>query len=297
MPSLFQYTAANQTQRANTISNRDFHVFKNFNWSKYSQTKNTDPSIMNNPQTGESVFSTRWTVINQARDQSGDPIAARKALNEVILRYRSSILAAIHRSGINPSDCEDVCHDFIINKFLTSTLPKADPRKGRFRTFLVHTVRLFLIDYRRKQAAEFRGRAITDSLDELAPGEASEAALAVEPRMELEFEMDFAISMHEKTLEAIRPERAGRQLDLFEMLAPCILEKEQGVSRAIASQFGMDEAAVRKGLSRLRERYADEFLMRTSAITDEDEDPKLEMKELLKLVLMRQKLSKQRQEA
>jgi len=253
--------------------------------------------IMSNGITGESVFGTRWTIINQARDRSGDPIAARKALNEVILRYRPSILAAIHRSGINPSDCEDVCHDFIVNKFLTSTLPKADPRKGRFRTFLVHTVRLFLIDYRRKQAAEFRGRGVTDSLDDLAPGDASEAALAVEPRMELEFEMDFAISMHEKTLEAIRRERAGRQLDLFEMLAPCILEKEQGVSRTIASQFGMDEAAVRKGLSRLRERYADEFLMRTSEITDEDEDPKLEMKELLKLVLMRQKLSKERQEA
>jgi DNA-directed RNA polymerase specialized sigma24 family protein len=250
-------------------------------------------AIMTNSITGESVFCTRWTIINQARAKSGDPEAARKALNEVILRYRPAILAAIQRSGINPADCEDVCHDFIITKFLTSTLPKADPKKGRFRTFLVHMVRLYVIDYRRKQAAEFRGRGVTDSLEDLAPGDASEAALAVEPRMELEFEMDFALSMHEETLKAIRKERTGRQLDLFEMLAPCILEKEQGISGAVATQLGMEEAAVRKGLSRLRESYASEFLMRTSEITDDDEDPKLEMKELLKLVLMKQRLGKQ----
>jgi DNA-directed RNA polymerase specialized sigma24 family protein len=242
---------------------------------------------------GESVFCTRWTIINQARDKSCDPEAARKALNEVILRYRPAILAAIRRCGIDPADCEDVCHDFIITKFLTNTLPKADPRKGRFRTFLVHMVRLYVIDYRRKQAAEFRGRGVTDSLEDLAAGDASEAALAVEPRMELEFEMDFALSMHEETLKAIRKERTGRQLDLFEMLAPCILEKEQGISGAVATQLGMEEAAVRKGLSRLRESYASEFLMRTSEITDDDEDPKLEMKELVKLVLMKQKLGKQ----
>jgi RNA polymerase sigma-70 factor (ECF subfamily) len=239
----------------------------------------------------ESVFSTRWTLINQVRDQLADPASARRALETVLLRYRPAILGAIQRSGINPADCEDVCQDFLIARFLTATLPSADKSKGKFRTFLIHTLRQFLIDYRRKLLAEKRGAQVTRSLEDLSPGDELEAALAVLPRMEFEFEVQFAACMHEEVLAELRQTYAARrQEQVFASLAPHILQKDAGLDKEMAERLGMDETTVRQALSRLRRRYGEAFLMRVAQITDEDEDAKVEMKQLLKLIVAHERI-------
>jgi RNA polymerase sigma-70 factor (ECF subfamily) len=246
---------------------------------------------MNSTSITESVFSTRWTLIHQARDPLANPGASRAALEAVVRRYRPAILGAVQRNGINPAECEDACQEFLVTTFLNRTLPKADKSKGKFRTFLIHTLRLFLIDYRRRLLAEKRGHLVTRSLEELSPADEAEAALSVLPRMELDFEIDLACCMHNDVLAELREEYAKRrQLPVFESLVPFILEREAGLDDELGERLGMQETAVRKALSRLRKRYGEAFLLRTAHITDEDENAREEMKQLLKLVLAKSRM-------
>ena len=246
---------------------------------------------MESPEITQSIFNTRWTLISEARDSESDPVVAKRALELIIARYRPAVLGAVQRNGINPADCEDVCQEFLVNAFLGKTLPRADRSKGRFRTFLIHTLRMFLIDYRRRMGAAKRGTHVTDSMENQAPGGEIESALAIEPRMELEFEIDFAHCMHEEVLTGLRQEYLARkQSAVFDALSPHLLEKEPGLDKIISESLGMDEAAARKALSRLRQRYGERFLFQVTQIIDEDEDPRFEMKELLKLVLAKTRM-------
>ncbi len=229
-----------------------------------------------------SVWITRWELIDRARRAELDPVGSRRALEEVIGRYRPAILSAIARSGLPAADVEDVCQDFIVRAFLTRTLPKADREKGRFRTFMLHTLRQFILDYRRHQAALKRGAAQTVSMEELDPAEVV-AMLTERPREELAFEVDFALCLHRRVVAQLRQEYAvRRQAGVFEALEPLILDREAEPG----SLPGMENVAVRQALSRLRARYGSKFLKQVSLLADEGEQPEEEMIQLLKLVLI-----------
>ena len=229
-----------------------------------------------------SVWITRWDLIDRARRAEVDPAASRRALEQVILQYRPAIVAAIGRSGLPAADVEDICQDYLLDTFLTKTLPKADREKGRFRTFLLHTLRQFILDYRRRQAAQKRGAGRVVSLEEVNQEEVV-AMLTERPQEELAFEIDFALCLHRRVLESLRQEYGlRRQAEVFEALQPLILDRE-AVPGALP---GMEEAAVRQALSRLRARYGSKFLKQVALIADEGESPEEEMIQLLKLVLM-----------
>ena len=229
-----------------------------------------------------SVWVTRWDLIDRARHAEVDPAVSRRALEQVILQYRPAMVAAIARSGLPSADVEDVCQEFLMSAFLTNTLPKADREKGRFRTFMLFTLRQFIVDYRRRQGALKRGSGRVVSIEEVDQEEAM-AMLTARPQEELAFEVDFALCLHRRVIESLQQEYSlRRQAAVFESLQPLILDRE-----AMPGPLpGMESMAVRQALSRLRSRYGSKFLKQVNLIIDHGEQPEEEMIQLLKLVLI-----------
>ena len=234
-----------------------------------------------------SQYQTRWSLIALARKGQEHQQVAARALDELCLRYRPAILAAIRRSGVPADDCEDVCQVFMGQIFIERAVAIADPSKGRFRTFLLHLVRSSIVDWQRKGLAQKRGRGkiiSMDAQDESVEGQMSEFDI---PSAELDFEMDFAQQIHEGVLSELRQDYAGRgQTEAFDLLAPHLLTKQdEGVYGTLAETLGMPSATVRQILSRLRKRYGRLFREQVLETVTDERDLDDELRNLLKLLL------------
>ena len=235
----------------------------------------------------DSIYSTRWTLIDAARGGMSDA-DGRRALNMVTERYRPLILGFIRKNGINPADCEDLCHDYLYQSF-TRVLNGADRAKGRFRTFLFHTLRAFIASHWRAVNAAKRGAGRVVSLEEAFPnGDWGDKIEDAGSLAELDFEVDLALCKHREALQFLRQQYESRnELEVFDALSPHLLETTPGLYETLSIELGREPASVRKALSRLRERYVEKLIewAQTERWTNE-EDPKAEVKEILKLIIV-----------
>jgi RNA polymerase sigma-70 factor (ECF subfamily) len=86
--------------------------------------------------------TTRWSLVQRANgDIDADALQALAALCD---SYWYPIYAYIRRSGHSAHDAEDLTQGFFAKLLEKSTLAKADPAKGRLRSFLLTCVRNYL---------------------------------------------------------------------------------------------------------------------------------------------------------
>jgi RNA polymerase sigma factor (sigma-70 family) len=99
---------------------------------------------------GGGFRTTRWSLV---LDASADPMA----LDELLRLYWGPIYAYIRRSGRSREEAADLTQEFIAQRIVAGALlDKADPVRGRFRTFVKTALRNFLIDQERRKRAQRR---------------------------------------------------------------------------------------------------------------------------------------------
>ncbi len=109
--------------------------------------------------------STHWSIVLAARNQ-GCPQAAEEALARLCRIYWYPIYAFIRRCGNDPHESQDLTQDFFVHVLEDEILKSVDPVKGKFRSFLLVSVRNFVAKaWNRKQAAKRGGRFIFVSWD------------------------------------------------------------------------------------------------------------------------------------
>lgn len=116
---------------------------------------------------------TRWTLVGRAGSSDGE--AGPIAIAEIVRLYAPALQAhLIHRLKCDNHRAEDLMQGFLTEKVLEQRLiGYADPKRGRFRTFLLTALERYVIDNQRRAAARKRSpqslvRDIDDHLDELA---------------------------------------------------------------------------------------------------------------------------------
>jgi RNA polymerase sigma-70 factor (ECF subfamily) len=137
--------------------------------------------------------STQWSMVLAAPD---DP----RLLDLLIRRYVEPIYAYVRRAGHRPEEAGDLTQDFIATVLLERGLiDRADPARGRFRTFIKTALANFLIDQHRRATARARRPAsplITGlRLDALEPSERDDPAAA--------FDRQWAASVLSGALERV----------------------------------------------------------------------------------------------
>jgi DNA-directed RNA polymerase specialized sigma24 family protein len=145
-------------------------------------------------QTAAGFHTTSWTLVDGAR-------ADRAGLERLLRQYWSPIYAAIRRQGFGAHDASDLTQEFMTQVVIGRDLAsKADPARGRFRSYLKQALRNFLIDRSRG-----RKRAEGDRPAHLATAEGDVGAphpAALNSRPD-PFDREWAAAVVEVTLQRL----------------------------------------------------------------------------------------------
>src|SRR5436305_282681 len=94
---------------------------------------------------------TQWSLVRRAGGL--DSPESREALEALCRAYWFPIYAFIRRQGHSPPDAQDLAQEFFLRLLESHSFGRADPRLGKFRTFLLGALKHFLADVQRKAAA------------------------------------------------------------------------------------------------------------------------------------------------
>jgi RNA polymerase sigma factor (sigma-70 family) len=226
--------------------------------------------------------TTRWSLVRAAGHEAGSE--GRKALETLCELYWYPLYAYVRRRGHQAAQAQDLTQAFFADVLERNVLAVADEQRGRFRVFLLQTLKNFLSTERRKQAAGKRGSGRPQLSLDFEAGEnryRHEPADLITP--EQLFERRWALTLLEQALHQLRSEyqTSGRS-ELFEALEPQL----QGYSAKstyaeLAEQLETSEGALKVAAHRLRHRYR-EILRATIAETvSSPEEVDEELRDLL----------------
>src|SRR4029434_3981488 len=154
--------------------------------------------------TRDSLFaSTRWTVVREAADSQTSSRRALRALSELCQIYWRPFYLFLRRQGIAQHDAEDLTQGFFADLIKNRAYARADPMKGRFRSFLLGTLKHFLAHARDRDRAQKRsGRLVR--LDEAALSEAETHAVRCQNwSADGIFEREWAASLVRQALDRL----------------------------------------------------------------------------------------------
>ena len=208
------------------------------------------------PAPRPAFVTTHWSLVVSAG--GNDSPHARNALEKLCRSYWFPIYAFVRRQGHGPHDAQDLTQEFFARLLEKKSLAGADPAKGRFRSFLLASLKHFLANEWDKTRAQKRGGGQILIPIDVATAETS---CGFEPADNLTaeniFEQRWALTLLEHVLARLRAEyvRDGKE-NLFEQLKPTLTEASRTVGYAeIATRLGTTEGAVKVAVHRLRQRY------------------------------------------
>lgn len=212
------------------------------------------------PKESPEFRNTRWSLVLLARDE--DVETARGALSELCEIYWFPLYAFIRRRGYSPPDAEDLTQDFFMRLLERKDLDRAEPEKGRLRSYLLGALKHFLSNASARENTEKRGGGrVAIPLDT----EWAESQLKLEPGSDRStpeklFDRRWALTLLDRALENVRAayQKRGKE-NQFETLEKFIAWNSGEDFRRAAEALGMSESAVRVALHRLRQRYRKEL--------------------------------------
>ena len=162
------------------------------------------------------------------------------------------------REGFSPHDAQDLTQAFFARFLEKNYLAQVDPARGKFRSFLLASLKHFLANEWDRRSAQKRGGGTQIiSLDE----QAAEARYLLEPRDETNaekiFERRWALTVLEEVLSRLEREctDAGKA-DQFRALKDHMMGDPDAAPQAeLGRRLNMTPAAVKVTIHRLRKRY------------------------------------------
>jgi DNA-directed RNA polymerase specialized sigma24 family protein len=205
---------------------------------------------------GASFATTHWSVV--AQSALTDVPEASNALAQLCEMYWPPIYSFIRRRGYAPADAQDLTQAFFAFFLRTKAYARTDPLHGKFRSFLLASVKNFLADnWDRDQAIRRGGGYQFVSLDQETAESFYDVGSASDSTAERLFELRWAKSLTAGALDSLRQElQAEGKAKLFEQLKnfltggnvlPCYDEA--------SARTGLPRATVKTQVHRLRQRY------------------------------------------
>lgn len=199
---------------------------------------------------------THWSAVF-AVGRDGDS-RAEAALTELCQTYWYPLYAFARRKGHAPHDAQDLTQGFFEHLISTRLVEKANPQKGRFRSFLLACFSNFLTSEQDRAQAKKRGggRSVV-ALDRTV----AENRLAREPALDgspdFLFDRNWALAVLEAGLQRLEAEfRESGRAEVLEHLQPFLQGDTSGPSYTeVARRLGTTEGTISVSVHRLRKRY------------------------------------------
>jgi RNA polymerase sigma-70 factor (ECF subfamily) len=240
--------------------------------------KSSDPNCSQRG-TNWPTAATRWTIVLAAR---GDAREAQNALAQLCETYWYPLYAFVRRQGRNPHDAQDLTQGFFAKLLEKGWLDDVDRNKGRFRSFLLASMRHFLANERDHAQAQKRGGGHSIlSLDK----DNAESRYAMEPvdnaTPEKIFDRRWALTLLEQVLARLRTEfSAAGKSALFDELKSTLSGQPSPLA-AIGKRLGMSEGAAKVAAHRLRQRYRELIRSEVAQTVTDDKEVDEELRDLM----------------
>ena len=223
--------------------------------------------------------TTHWSLVLEASRRSAPE--ARDALNRLCELYWYPLYHFVRGQVRTAEEAEDLTQGFFTRLMDKNDLASVDPARGRFRAWLLGSIKHYLANERdREQAQKRGGRAVHFDLDdaEVRFGQAPARSLSPEQA----YNRNWAATLLENAMSALwkEYERRGEGL-IFEKLKETLLGADETAYQRIAGDVGKTPGAVKTAASRLRDRYGEALREQLIQIVERPEDVEDELRFLL----------------
>jgi RNA polymerase sigma factor (sigma-70 family) len=198
--------------------------------------------------------TTSWSLILAASDRSG----GGEALARLCETYWHPVYAFIRRNGHDPDKAQDLTQEFFARLIEKNYVEDADRSRGRFRSFLLTSIKHFLAnEWDREQALKRGGGRAQISFDAVEAEEWYIPAVVADVTPETLFERRWAISLLERVVTRLRSEyAAARKEEQFASMEMFLEPDSNDASYGeVAMQMGISAGALRMAVLRMRRRY------------------------------------------
>ena len=215
----------------------------------------------------EPFAPTHWSVIIAAGGSETDPQRARAALSQLCQTYWAPLYTFVRTRGHGAHDAQDLTQSFFAHLIEKEIYTRADPEKGKFRSFLLASLKNFLGHaYEREKALKRGGAFEFLPLDE-AQAEAAEAMFQTQsaedsPNEDRMFERSWADAVVETALERLATEQKAEGKErLFAGLRVFLAGSADPLPTydELITRLDLPASTLRSHVTRLRARFR-EFL-------------------------------------
>lgn len=191
--------------------------------------------------------TTQWSLIlASAKDGASGDVAFER----LCTTYRAPVLAYLRGRSATREDAEDLTQAFFAHLLRQRLHLRADRERGSFRSFLLGSIKHFVISEQRRLSAEKRGGGVVhvplDTGFEVSDDDTPERA----------FDRAWAQAVVAQAIHRLREEAssAGKQ-DLFDALRGFLFESPGSDDYGrVSDRFGMSRNTVAVAVHRLRQR-------------------------------------------
>jgi|KBSSwiStaDraftv2_1062776.scaffolds.fasta_scaffold349956_2 RNA polymerase sigma-70 factor (ECF subfamily) len=186
-----------------------------------------------------------------------DSPQSRRAVEELCRLYWFPIYAFLRRTGHDRQRARDLVQGFFKYLLERELLGKANPERGRFRSFLIGVLKNYVRGEHEKENALCRGGGTEIvSIDE----EVAEGRYAHEPATHLTpeklFDRRWAVQVLERAMETLQEEYTRSNMkDVFVELQPYLTGDGESSFVELGKRLSKSEGAARVLVFRLRERF------------------------------------------
>jgi RNA polymerase sigma-70 factor (ECF subfamily) len=206
---------------------------------------------------------------------------AQSALVSLCENYWYPLYAYLRRRGYPADQAQDLTQEFFTRVLEGRYLDRADPEKGRFRSFLLTSLNFFVADEEDRQRARKRGGGQVVSFEFSSGEDRYQREPAHDETPERIFERRWALSVLDRVVEKLRLEfvQHGRPAH-FERLKVFLLGRSDAPYAALAREMNTSEGALKVAIHRLRKRYREIFRQEIADIVADPAEVESELRYL-----------------
>ena len=230
--------------------------------------------------------STHWSIVLAATDVVSDH--ARDSLEKLCRTYWYPIYAWVRHRGYSPPDSEDLVQGFFAHFLENDVLNHVNQEKGRFRSFLQACLGNYVNRQWQHKQTQRRGGGCTHVSLEIFNAESRYAQqTSTSSTPEQLFDRAWALGILQQALEKLRDEfEAVGKGELFDAVQGYLTGTKPAPSYGeLMASWGMNTAALRMMVTRLRRRYGELVRLEIAHTVGSADDVERELEDLLAVLL------------
>jgi RNA polymerase sigma-70 factor (ECF subfamily) len=199
--------------------------------------------------------STQWSLVLAAGQRSTPE--AEQALAKLCGAYWPPIYAYLRRRGYSAPEAEYLAQSFFVRLLEKNYLRDANPERGKFRSFLLASLKHFLAnEWDRAQARKRGGQFQFIGLEEIAAQENERRLDPYTLTPEEQYERQWALTALNRVIARLGEEyKAAGKARLFDHLKDFLIGTDGLPYQQVAVSLEMSEGAVKTAVHRLRGRF------------------------------------------